>query len=112
MVGPAFPSNCQVGADSASGTSPGPLLRFTEGEHYWVRVYNDMEHENTTIHWHGFTQFLSPFSDGTPQVSGWPIPPGQSISAFRSITCQRLTAPGAFYDYEFQLGMGHYGTYW
>ena len=53
-----------------------------------------MEHENTTIHWHGFTQFLSPFSDGTPQVSGWPIPPGH------------------FYDYEFQLQEGHYGTYW
>lgn len=69
-------------------------MRFTEGGHYWVRVFNDLPDQNTTMHWHGFTQFLSPFSDGTPQVSGWPIPPGH------------------FYDYEFQLQDGFYGTYW
>jgi L-ascorbate oxidase len=29
---------------------------------------------NTTIHWHGLSQRLAPFSDGTPQASQWPIP--------------------------------------
>lgn len=71
-----------------SGTTPGPLLTFYEGQHVWIRVHNDLPHENTTMHWHGFTQFLTPFADGTPMVSGWPIPPGH------------------YFDYEFQLVSG------
>jgi L-ascorbate oxidase len=70
------------------------LLTFTEGNHYWVRVYNDLPDKNTTIHFHGFSQFTTPFSDGTPLASQWPIPPGH------------------FFDYEFQLEDGFYGTYW
>jgi L-ascorbate oxidase len=34
-----------------------------------------MEEFNTTMHWHGLSQALSPFADGTPSVSQWPIPP-------------------------------------
>lgn len=60
-----------------NGTSPGPPLRLKPGVRQWVRVYNDMceENVNTTIHWHGLSQRLAPFSDGTPQASMWPIPP-------------------------------------
>ncbi|KAI5363638.1 Putative multicopper oxidase, type 1, multicopper oxidase, copper-binding, cupredoxin [Septoria linicola] len=60
-----------------NGTSPGPPLRLIPGKRQWVRVYNDMceEKVNTTIHWHGLSQRLAPFSDGTPQASQWPIPP-------------------------------------
>lgn len=32
-----------------NGTSPGPELRLTEGQVSWVRVYNDMKDDNTTI---------------------------------------------------------------
>lgn len=32
-----------------NGTSPGPTLRFTEGETVWIRVYNDVAHENLTM---------------------------------------------------------------
>jgi len=46
-----------------NGTSPGPELRFREGEAKWVRVYNDMA-ENLTMHWHGLSQAAYPFSDG------------------------------------------------
>lgn len=76
------------------GTSPGPLLSFQEGGHYWVRVWNDMSDRNTTIHFHGFTLYTTPFSDGTPMVSGWPI------------------GPGAYFDYEIQLEDGFHGTFW
>lgn len=32
-----------------NGTSPGPELRLKEGQVSWIRVYNDMKNENTTI---------------------------------------------------------------
>jgi hypothetical protein len=34
-----------------NGTSPGPLLRFTEGKTVWIRVYNDISHQNLTMVW-------------------------------------------------------------
>ncbi|KAJ6258870.1 Laccase-4 [Drechslerella dactyloides] len=44
-------------------------------------------------HWHGLTQRTAPFSDGAPQVSQWPIPPGH------------------FFDYEIHPDVGDAGTY-
>ncbi|KAK7743086.1 hypothetical protein SLS62_010719 [Diatrype stigma] len=72
---------------------PAPELRLPEGEVVWIRVYNDMTDQNTTIHWHGLAQAASPFSDGTPLASQWPIPPQH------------------FFDYELQLPNGSAGTY-
>ncbi|RDW91612.1 multicopper oxidase-4 [Coleophoma crateriformis] len=76
-----------------NGTSPGPELRLTEGRTYWIRVYNDLPNDNTTMHWHGLTMAVSPFSDGTPQASQWPIPPLH------------------FFDYEINIPVGMAGTY-
>ena len=45
------------------------------GKVSWIRVYNDMDQYNATIHWHGLAQRAAPFSDGTPTASQWPIPP-------------------------------------
>ncbi len=78
-----------------NGTSPGPELRLSPGVTSWIRVYNDIPDQNLTVvgprrcailivdyptdrifqHWHGLAQAASPFSDGTPQASQWPIPP-------------------------------------
>lgn len=44
-------------------------------------------------HWHGLTQSTSPFSDGTPLASQWPIPPGH------------------FFDYELHPRASEAGTY-
>ena len=52
-------NNATVAADcterqsvTINGTSPGPTLRVKESdESVWIRVYNDMEAENTTLHW-------------------------------------------------------------
>ncbi|KAF3932147.1 Laccase-14 [Dactylellina cionopaga] len=52
-----------------------------------------MLHLNLTVHWHGLTQRTAPFSDGAPQVSQWPIPPGH------------------FFDYEIHPDFGDAGTY-
>lgn len=32
-----------------NGTSPGPELRLKEGQVSWIRVYNDMKDDNTTM---------------------------------------------------------------
>jgi len=76
-----------------NGTSPGPEIRLQEGRTFWIRVYNDLEHENLTMHWHGLTMAVAPFSDGTPLASQWPYP------------------PGSFYDYEINVPPGSAGTY-
>ncbi|KAF9892042.1 hypothetical protein FE257_002448 [Aspergillus nanangensis] len=76
-----------------NGSSPGPELRLKEGQVSWIRVYNDMKEENTTIHWHGLTAYTAPFSDGAPAASQWPIPAGH------------------FFDYEVKPEIGTAGTY-
>ncbi|KAF2436605.1 L-ascorbate oxidase [Tothia fuscella] len=76
-----------------NGTSPGPTLHLQEGQTTWIRVYNDIDNENLTVHWHGLSQRTAPFSDGTPQVSQWPIPPDN------------------FFDYEVHPDIGDAGTY-
>ncbi|RFU24096.1 hypothetical protein B7463_g12243, partial [Scytalidium lignicola] len=76
-----------------NGTSPGPELRLVEGKSAWIRVYNDMPDKNLTMHWHGLTMAVSPFSDGSPQASQWPIPPNH------------------FFDYEINVPIGMAGTY-
>ena len=58
-----------------NGTTPGPAVTLTSGKTTWIRVYNDMTDQNATIHWHGLTESVAPFSDGTPLASQWPIPP-------------------------------------
>ncbi|KAI1323959.1 Cupredoxin [Xylariaceae sp. FL0255] len=57
-----------------NGSSPGPELRLPQKDVIWIRVHNDMNDANLTMHWHGLKQATYPFSDGTPQASQWPIP--------------------------------------
>lgn len=72
--------NITIGCESRlsvliNGTSPGPELRLKAGKTSWIRVYNDMDHWNTTVHWHGLSMRMCPFCDGTPSASQWPIKP-------------------------------------
>ncbi|KAH7146963.1 ascorbate oxidase [Dactylonectria estremocensis] len=89
-----------------NGTSPGPELRIKPGKTTWIRVYNDLESQNLTMarekdlqsanrrqHWHGLSQRMAEFSDGSPQGSQWPIPPGH------------------FFDYELRTQPSDSGTY-
>ncbi|KAL9616304.1 MAG: hypothetical protein Q9160_008817 [Pyrenula sp. 1 TL-2023] len=76
-----------------NGTSPGPPLYFKEEQTTWVRVYNDIQNQNTTMHWHGLSQRAAPFSDGSPLVSQWPIPPNH------------------YFDYEVRPEKGDAGTF-
>ncbi|KAI1293146.1 L-ascorbate oxidase [Xylaria venustula] len=76
-----------------NGTYPGPALYLKEGQTTWIRAYNHLPDVNLTIHWHGLTMRTAPFSDGSPQVSQWPI------------------APGEYFDYEIHPEIGDAGTY-
>ncbi|RVX68439.1 hypothetical protein B0A52_07439 [Exophiala mesophila] len=86
--------NCQTRYSVVlNGTSPGPPLYMKEGQSTWIRVFNHIKDENVTVHWHGLSQRTSPFSDGTPLVSQWPI------------------APNNFFDYIVTPQVGDAGSY-
>ncbi|KAI0913103.1 Cupredoxin [Ustulina deusta] len=76
-----------------NNSMPAPELRIPEEQVVWIRVHNDVDDANVTMHWHGLTQAAYPFSDGTPLASQWPIPPHH------------------FFDYELKTANGTAGTY-
>ncbi|UJJ30143.1 copper resistance system multicopper oxidase [Halopseudomonas maritima] len=72
-----------------NGASPGPILRFREGEDVTIHVTNNLD-EPTSVHWHGL---ILPFQmDGVPGLSY----PG--------------IAPGETFTYRFAIKQS--GTYW
>lgn len=72
-----------------NGKSPGPVLRFKEGEDVRINVTNNLD-EATSIHWHGL---ILPFEqDGVPGISFPGIQPGETFT------------------YEFPITQA--GTYW
>jgi CopA family copper-resistance protein len=60
-----------------NGASPGPVLRFKEGEDVTINVTNNLS-ESTSIHWHGL---ILPFQqDGVPGISYDGIAPGETFT--------------------------------
>ena len=60
-----------------NGASPGPVLRFREGEDVTINVTNNLG-ESTSIHWHGL---IVPFrQDGVPTISFDGIAPGETFT--------------------------------
>ena len=60
-----------------NGGSPGPVLRFKEGETVTINVTNNLT-EDTSIHWHGL---ILPFQqDGVPKISYPGIKPGETFT--------------------------------
>ena len=60
-----------------NGASPGPVLRFKEGEDVVIRVKNNLS-EQTSIHWHGL---ILPYEqDGVPGISYAGIAPGETFA--------------------------------
>ena len=72
-----------------NGQTPGPILRFKEGETVTINVTNNLD-ESTSIHWHGL--ILPADQDGVPDIS------------FPGI------APGETFTYRFPITQS--GTYW
>ncbi|OUR80748.1 copper oxidase [Alphaproteobacteria bacterium 46_93_T64] len=60
-----------------NGASPGPVLKFTEGEDVTINVTNNLD-EATSIHWHGL---ILPYKmDGVPDISYSGIEPGETFT--------------------------------
>ena len=60
-----------------NGKSPGPVMRFKEGENVRINVTNNLD-ETTSIHWHGL---ILPFEqDGVPGISFPGIKPGETFT--------------------------------
>ena len=60
-----------------NGKSPGPVMRFKEGEEVSINVTNNLD-EMTSIHWHGL---ILPFNqDGVPGISFPGIKPGETFT--------------------------------
>ena len=60
-----------------NGASPGPVLRFQEGEEVTISVTNNLS-ESTSVHWHGL--ILPPDQDGVPGISFDGIAPGETFT--------------------------------
>ncbi len=59
-----------------NGTSPGPVLRFREGDVARIKVTNGLTDDTTSLHWHGV--LVPNLEDGVPVVTTPIIGPGQS----------------------------------
>ncbi len=60
-----------------NGASPGPVLRFNEGEDVTINVTNNLD-KSTSIHWHGL---ILPYQqDGVPTISYDGIKPGETFT--------------------------------
>jgi CopA family copper-resistance protein len=60
-----------------NGSTPGPILRFKEGEEVTIHVKNNLS-VPTSIHWHGL---ILPFNqDGVPNISFPGIKPGETFT--------------------------------
>ena len=62
---------------------PGPMIEANWGDFFEITVTNNLEpeiEEGLSMHWHGFTQKKTPWSDGVPGVSQCPIAPGRSFT--------------------------------
>jgi len=60
-----------------NGASPGPILKFEEGEEVTINVTNNLS-DTTSIHWHGL---ILPYQmDGVPDISYEGIKPGETFT--------------------------------
>ncbi|WP_288349862.1 copper resistance system multicopper oxidase [uncultured Thalassospira sp.] len=67
----------KTGGIGYNGSSPGPTLRFKEGEDVVINVTNNLD-EATSTHWHGL---ILPYQmDGVPGISFPGIEPGETFT--------------------------------
>jgi len=63
-------------ATAVNGSTPGPTLRWREGDTVTISLINRLKHE-TSIHWHGVR--VPADMDGVPGLSFAGVPPGETF---------------------------------
>ena len=58
-----------------NGEFPGPVIRIKKGSIVKVVVYNQMDQQAATVHWHGILQKNNYWMDGAAYLSQCPILP-------------------------------------
>jgi FtsP/CotA-like multicopper oxidase with cupredoxin domain len=91
------PAGEPVRALTINGTTPGPTLRFREGDVARITVVNRLEREMTSIHWHGL--LVPNPEDGVPHLTTPAIEPG------RSRTFEFLLKQSGTYWYHSHTGL-------
>ncbi|KAG9082264.1 hypothetical protein FS749_006988, partial [Ceratobasidium sp. UAMH 11750] len=76
--GTISPDGNPRGAWLVNGQTPGPHLEFDEGDEAHIRVINK-GFEPTSLHWHGIEQKGTPWSDGVPGLTQYPIQVGEEF---------------------------------
>lgn len=72
---------------------PGPTIEIYQNDILSVNITNNLLTDTTSIHWHGLEQRMSPWMDGVPFITQYPILPGET------------------FEYKIPIG-DQYGTYW
>lgn len=93
---------------AVNGISPGPLIEGDEGDRIRVTVINFLQ-VRAAIHFHGILQIGTPWADGVPGLTQYPIPSGGSYN----YTFQLLNQSGStWYHSHFRgyLSDGLYGA--
>jgi len=70
------PAGTPVQVLTVNGGSPGPVLRFREGDVARITVTNSLRDDTTSLHWHGV--LVPNLEDGVPVVTTPVIGPGKS----------------------------------
>ncbi|KAF4632898.1 hypothetical protein G7Y89_g5235 [Cudoniella acicularis] len=85
-----------------NGTIPGPLITADWGDNLVIHVTNNLQHNGTSIHWHGIRQLNSTEYDGVPGVTQCPISPGDTLTYKFQVTQYGST----WYHSHFSLQYG------
>ncbi|KAG9098066.1 hypothetical protein FRC06_006844 [Ceratobasidium sp. 370] len=91
-----------------NGQTPGPHLVWDEGDQISVTVYN-YGPESMTMHWHGIEQLGTPWSDGVPGLTQYPIPNNGGNLVY-NFTLQQAGFHWYHSHYKMQLDDGLKGT--
>ncbi|RFU23841.1 hypothetical protein B7463_g12498, partial [Scytalidium lignicola] len=63
-----------------NGTFPGPTIIADWGDTIVVHLYNSLENNGTSLHFHGIRQNFTNQNDGVSSITQCPLAPGESIT--------------------------------